>query len=66
MVVHSMKEQAPFEFVTAGDTFMVQATLASMKHFCPDIPIRLVVDGSFDVSDLENEYGLIVPHVSEL
>ncbi len=45
---------------------MVQATLASMKHFCPDIPICLVVDGSFDVSDLKSEYGLIVLRVSEL
>ena len=45
---------------------MVQATLASMKHFYPDIPIRLVVDGRFDVSDLKSEYGLIVVHVSEL
>ena len=45
---------------------MVQATLASMKHFCPEIPICLVVDGSFDVSDLESEYGPIVLHVSEL
>ena len=44
----SMKVQAPFGFVTgchAGDKFMVQATLASMKHFCPEIPICLVVDG---------------------
>ena len=66
---HSMKVQAPFGFVTgchAGDKFMVQATLASMSHFCPDIPICLVVDGSFDVSDLESEYGLIVLRVSQL
>ena len=64
-----MKVQAPFGFVTgchAGDKFMVQATLASMKHFCPEIPICLVVDGDFDVSDLESEYGLIVLRVSEL
>ena len=45
---------------------MVQATLASMKHFCPEIPICLVVDGSFDVSDLENQYNLIILRVSEL
>jgi hypothetical protein len=45
---------------------MVQATLASISHFCPEIPICLVVDGSFDVSDLESEYGLIVLRVSEL
>ena len=65
----SMKVQAPFGFVTgchAGDKFMVQATLASMKHFCPEIPICLVVDGNFDVSDLEKEYDLIVLRVSEL
>ena len=64
-----MKVQAPFGFVTgchAEDKFMVQATLASMKHFCPEIPICLVVDGSFDVSDLESEYGLIILRVSEL
>lgn len=64
-----MKVQAPFGFVTgchAGDKFMVQATLASMRHYCPDIPICLVVDGDFNVSDLEKEYHLIVLRVSEL
>lgn len=64
-----MKVQAPFGFVTgchAGDKFMVQATLASISHFCPEIPICLVVDGSFDVSDWESDYGLIVLRVSEL
>jgi hypothetical protein len=64
-----MRVQAPFGFVTgchAGDKFMVQATLASMRRFCPEIPICLVVDGSFDVSDLESEYGLILLRVSEL
>ena len=64
-----MKVQAPFGFVTgchAGDKSMVQATLASMKHFCPETPICLVVDGSFDVSDLEREYSVIVLRVSEL
>src|SRR5690348_11973479 len=58
-----MKVQAPFGFVTgchAGDKFMVQATLASMRHFCPEVPICLVVDGSFDVSDLESQYNLIL------
>jgi hypothetical protein len=63
-----MKVQAPFGFVTgchAGDKFMVQATLASIRHFCPEIPICLVVDGNFDVSDLEKEYDVIVLRVSE-
>jgi hypothetical protein len=61
--------QTPFGFVTgchAGDKFMVQATLASMRHYCPEVPICLTVDGDFDVSDLEKEYDLIVLRVSEL
>ena len=45
---------------------MVQATLASMRHYCPDVPICLVVDGDFGVSDLAKEYDLIVLRVSEL
>src|SRR6516165_12746258 len=45
---------------------MVQATLASMSHYGPDVPICLVVDGNFDVSDLKREYDLIVLRVSEL
>jgi hypothetical protein len=61
--------QAPFGFVTgchAGDKFMVQATLASMRHYCPKVPVCLVVDGDFGVSDLEKEYDLVVLRVSEL
>ena len=64
-----MTVQAPFGFVTgchAGDKFMVQATLASMKHYCPSVPICLVVDGTFDVSDLERDYGVITLRVPEL
>ena len=56
-------------FVTgchAGDKFMVQAMLASIRHYCPDVPICLIVNGDFDVSDLEREYDLIVLRVSEL
>ena len=45
---------------------MVQATLASMRHYCPNMPICLTVDGDFDVSDLEKECDLIVLRVSEL
>lgn len=45
---------------------MVQATLASMRHYCPTIPICLVADGSFDVSDLEQEYDLIILRVPDL
>jgi len=64
-----VKVQAPFGFVTgchAGDKFMVQATLASMRHYCPDVPICLTVDGDFDVSDLEKEYQAIVLRIGDL
>ena len=64
-----VKVRAPFGFVTgchAGDKFLVQATLASVSHYCPDVPICLTVDGDFDVSDLETEYDLIVLRVPEL
>jgi hypothetical protein len=43
-----------------GDKFMVQATLASMRHFCPSVPICLLADGDVEVSDLQKEYDLIV------
>jgi hypothetical protein len=64
-----MKVQASFGLVTgchAGDKFMVQATLASMRHYCPDVPVCLTVDGDVDVSDLQKEYNLIVLRISDL
>jgi hypothetical protein len=64
-----VKVQAPFGFVTgchAADKFLVQATLASMRYYCPDVPICLTVDGDFDVSHLEKQYDLIVLRVAEL
>jgi hypothetical protein len=45
---------------------MVQATLASIRHFCPDVPICLVADGDVDVSDLEKQYALFVLRTKEL
>ena len=64
-----MEIQAPFGFVTAchaGDKFMVGATLASMRYYCPDVPICLIADGDVDVSDLEKQYDLIVLRIDEL
>jgi hypothetical protein len=61
--------QAPFGFVTGcheGDKFMVQATLASMRHYCPNVPICVTVDGEVDVSDLEKDYHPIVLRVADL
>jgi len=45
---------------------MVGATLASIRHFCPQTPICLIVDGDADVSDLEKQYELIVLRVNDL
>jgi hypothetical protein len=64
-----MNVQAPFGFVTgchAGDKYMVQATLASLRHFCAHVPVCLTVDGDVDVSDLEREYHPIVLRVRDL
>jgi hypothetical protein len=64
-----VKVQAPFGFVTgchAADKFMVQATLASMRHYCPEVPICLIIDGAFDISDLVKEYGIIPFRVTDL
>ena len=64
-----MKIQAPFGFVTgchAGDKFMVQATLASMRHYCPTVPICLVVDGHFDVTALQKQYDLCILRITDL
>ena len=64
-----MKTIAPFGFVTAchaGDKFMVGATLASIRHYCAGVPICLIVDGDVDVSDLQQEYDLIVLRIDEL
>jgi hypothetical protein len=64
-----VKTIAPFGFVTgchAGDRMMVCATLSSIRHFCPDAPICLVVDGTFDISDLRDQYQLSVLRISDL
>jgi len=42
---------------------MVQATLASMRHYCPNVPICLIVDGVFDVGHLEKRYDFITLRV---
>ena len=59
----------PFGLVTAchaGDKYMVGATLASMRHYCPDVPICLIADGDVDVSDLEKQYDLTVLRIDAL
>ncbi len=64
-----MNIEAPFGFVTgchAGDRHLVVATLASIRQYCPKVPICLTVDGDCDVSDLVRDYGVIVLRISEL
>ena len=45
---------------------MVQATIASIRHFCPRVPICLLADGDVEVEDLQQEYNLIVMRPREL
>jgi hypothetical protein len=64
-----MEIQAPFGIVTgchAGDRHFVQATLASIRHFMPNVPICLVVDGNFDVTDLIELYDVIILRIPDL
>ena len=64
-----MNIQAPFGFITgchAEAKYMVKATLASMRHYCPEVPICLIADGDYDASDLEEDYGVIIMRVSDL
>jgi len=64
-----MNVVAPFGFVTGchlRDRFMVQATLASIRYYCPEVPICLVADGVFDVSDLVAEYNVSVLRIPDL
>jgi len=64
-----MKVKEPFGIVTgchAGDRSSVVATLASIRHYMPHIPVCLVVDGDVDVSDLEQLYKIIILRVEEL
>jgi hypothetical protein len=64
-----MEVVSDFGLVTGchkGDVFMAQATLASMRHFCPDVPIALTVDGDFDVSHLVRQYGVIPIRVDDV
>ena len=56
-------------FVTAchaGDKAFVGATLASIRYYCPEAPICLIVDGDVDVTDLNEQYRPFILRVSEL
>lgn len=58
----SGKAVADFGVITAchaGDYFMAKATCASIRHFMPDVPICVIVDGDFSIKELEETYGVI-------
>ncbi len=45
---------------------MVQATLASIRHYCPEVPICLLADGNVEVEDIRRQYDLIVMRPRDL
>jgi hypothetical protein len=64
-----MEVEKPFGIVTAchkSDYFMVKATCASIRHFCGEVPICVVVDGNFDVSELRRIYNARILRTTEL
>lgn len=42
------------------DYCFAKGTVASARHYMPDVPICLLVDGDFDVSPLQKAYGIDV------
>jgi hypothetical protein len=64
-----MEVVSPFGIVTAchgKDYFMAKATCASIRYFMPDVPICVIVDGDFSVSELQDAYGVIVMRTGEI
>jgi hypothetical protein len=58
-----------FGIVTAccsKDYFLVKATCASVAHFMPGVPICVIVDGEFSISELENLYGVIPLYINQI
>jgi len=46
-----MQTVAPFGIITAchaGDYFLAKATCASIRHYMPEIPVCVIVDGEID------------------
>ena len=50
----------------AKDYFMAKATCASIRYFMPDVPICVIVDGDFDITELQKIYGVIVMRTAEI
>jgi hypothetical protein len=42
-----------------GDFHFTKGLLASIRYFCENVPICLILDGSFSVKKLENTYNIV-------
>ena len=57
-----MKDYKNFGIVITcykGDFFFTKGLLASIKYFCGDIPICIIVDGNIDVSQIVKTYNIV-------
>jgi len=63
-----MQTVAPFGIITAchaGDYFLAKATCASIRHYMPEIPVCVIVDGEFEIEELKKCYGVLELRVSD-
>jgi hypothetical protein len=57
-----MKEKDGFGIVITcyrGDIHFTKGLLASIRYFCGDIPVCLIVDGKFSIKALEKAYNIV-------
>ncbi|NEP31273.1 MULTISPECIES: hypothetical protein [unclassified Moorena] len=48
-----------------ADYFMVKATCASIRYYLPEVPICVIVDGDFSITEIEELYNVQTLHTSE-
>jgi hypothetical protein len=63
-----MQTIAPFGIITAchaGDYFLAKATCASIRHYMPEIPVCVIVDGDFSINELKKCHGVMELRVSD-
>jgi hypothetical protein len=63
-----MQTIVPFGIITAchaGDYFLAKATCASIRHYMPEIPVCVIVDGDFSINELKKCYGVMELRVSD-
>ncbi len=49
-----------------GDEHLVKATCASVRHFCPDVPLCIIVDGGLNIDHWAKIYDATVLYVRDL